>query len=793
MTVRVAPRAGDTLATATHRVVLLARGADDGAAALAGLDAARTELARLGPGLLSPVVRSPEGPLLLVADLPAEEDELRAIPEQVATALREAGVRQATVEARIPGGPLDQLDRVPGAVVLRVFPVPAGPAGVLPPSWLDLAAEWVLADLSRTEEVALRLLGAHFDVAAADASATLFEAARAGAWCDLVQGDLRDRIRTASLTFGHAPHLALAAGGPGCDGHALLARFELLCDLARDLVDGVAYACVDFEPTFELLGLGLAGSGWPEQGGARPNSVASLVGDVAVPDAYPFQILGPGHVERLGQQGRQPIGRPLGDGRYEVGLGDPVDWLPRYEARDDMLEQATKALEGLLITEAELGELAAARPLRPPLPAHAPTPRGGLDLADVTLEPLPHPRRGLRLTLLELAAWLAQEHHSDGPASVSPVLAAYARWLSAGLDEARRQALKPYAERLVGTRTPGLPRGPWRPLADADEARAWMAAEWLARTQAARWLRAAGCTDAAAALGRVRTAAGPGRVEPLLKALDGALADLSARLRGTTVDEAAWEAWEAASEPVGWVAASEAAWVGIPEGLASAIELRVVEVARAAPQGRARVAVAVAEAAREAGLAEVAAAAWRGAARAAAQALDAMAGDPDAPAPVLPVSLATAHERACQGTATRLGLDRDAVDVALEQADQAARERLAALVADPVPRPFDAARAAAEASPGGAVWAEVDRTTAGMIGEEGWASVLAAGRTAVGRVLHHAHPLLERATLVAVAREVAGQAGRLLAATSGADAVEQVVDELRPAAVALLDDLLAVG
>src|SRR3546814_7306339 len=82
-------------------------------------------------------------------------------------------------------------------------------------SWIDIAAEWALGDLPPDATVPLRLLGAGFDLAVADAPSILHQACSARVWCDVVNGDLDDRIRTASITFGRAPHVALAAGGPG--------------------------------------------------------------------------------------------------------------------------------------------------------------------------------------------------------------------------------------------------------------------------------------------------------------------------------------------------------------------------------------------------------------------------------------------------------------------------------------------------------------------------------------------------------------------------------------------------
>lgn len=805
MGIRIAPRAADLASDLAGRFVVLVTGASDTGAALAGLDAARTALldlgtTRKGPSTLSPVVLSPKGPLLRVAGLDLGDDALQSVPGVVADALSEAGVVTATVEVLEPKGPLDRLDQTADAAVLRVFPHPTGVDGVLPPRWLDVAAEWALGDSAPREKVALRLLGAPFTVTASDAAATLHAAAKAHAWCDLVHGDLAQRVRSASITFGHAPHLALAAGGPGCDVHALLARFDLLCELAHDLGDGVAYACVDLEATFGAVGAGLALDGWRANGGASPNAVAGQVGDIAVPDAYPYQVLGPGHEARRASLGLPPLGEPLDDGRFEVVLGDPMDWLPRYETRAEALEQGWKELAGLLLTDAELVKLTRGRARATPESEPADEPAGhapgaGPDLDDIVLEAVPHPRRGLRVTLLELASWIGQEAHSDAPYGVSPVLAAYARWLASGLDNEPRQALKPYAERLTGTRAAGLASAPWRPLPAAEETRAWLAVDWLARVQAPAWLRAVGLDDIAARITKVRPRADRGHLDRLVPLLGTALDRLSGDGASEDDDAAVWEAWERASEASGWVAASEAAWIGVPDGLASSAELRVVELARdprahRASKDKGRT---VADSTRAAALAAAAEAAWLAVGRSAATAADAIARDG-----VAEVTLATAWERAAQGATTRLGLHRDEVDQALERTDRAARDTIARLVDDADPsRPaglaLDLAREGAAESDGGAVWTVVQDLARGVVGDHAWYAGLAAAGIASDRVLRTAPGLVDRAVIVAVAREVAGAAARAVAHRDGPDALEPVTAELQVEAIALLDDLLTAG
>ena len=93
--------------------------------------------------------------------------------------------------------------------------------------------------------------------------------------------------------------------------------------------------------------------------------MVAQAGDVVVPDAFPFQILGPGHLHRLRERGHDELeGEPLEDGRVAVTLGDPVDWMPRFETRRDAADHAAKELADLLVTDAELAELTAGRPLR---------------------------------------------------------------------------------------------------------------------------------------------------------------------------------------------------------------------------------------------------------------------------------------------------------------------------------------------------------------------------------------------------------------------------------------------
>jgi len=840
--IRVAAGTTDLICDYADGFVVEVTDASDVDAAAAALARARTDigaLARLrvgdpeGPVLSHPVL-GPNGPMLRVARLEVSDDALVTIPDLVAARLEEAGLVDATIRAPEPGGALDRLDGCSNAVVLRLFPPPLGEGGSLPAEWIDIAGEWVLGDLRPSDTVPLRLLAVEFEVKVADAPSILHQASAARAWCDVVNGNLEERIRTASITFGKAPHVALAAGGPACDSQALLARFELLGEVAREYAGGVSYACLDIETDFDGIGLGLPNTGWRDRGGASPNLVAGQLSDLLVPDAYPYQILGEGHLSRMGfdslDDGEPPFGEPVDDGKVELLIGEPAAWLPSGDARQAVLEQGWELLAPLLASDQQVTELLNERPQPTKVgepdgeqPAPVEIPVGGLpDLDDITLETLPHGRRGLRLTLLELAAWLAHEPHSDAPVSVSPVLGTYARWFASAIDDRQRQGLKDRARRLVGTASEIAPRISTGPphLSPDDVARAWLATDWLVRVQAASWLKLAGLTEAAARLESI----GPTRNHvDLVRAVDvlgsaititSRRSDLTVSIAGAEraddthlVDQAAWDAWEQASEAGGWVAASEAASVGVPAELAYATDLRVIECARDAhvrDELKAR-RHSIGDTAWATALHAIADAAWTAGWDNAHPAVDALA--------VLP--LKTATDRAMRAALSRAGTDDDAREMSLDAAESAAKESLATtdLGTDAWSsgvHPWDAAYEAAATAPKGALWASVQEMTRAAVEEGPWSAGMQAAREAVAEVLRDAPDLVARTVAAAVAREASGTAARgvalraaAVARAQGASAEETTaaaaaalaptVVELQGAAFELLDALVNIN
>ncbi len=140
-----------------------------------------------------------------------------------------------------------------------------------------------------------------------------------------VAGDLRARLRGASAKFyAHVPSLVLAAGGPDAGDDELVAAMAALVEVARSLARGVGYAYVSVDATVGPSGRASAVTAWGDEGGEHPESI-ELLCDEFVFDAFPYQVLGAGHLRRLG--GLPPGARPLDNGRVELAVGEPRRWL----------------------------------------------------------------------------------------------------------------------------------------------------------------------------------------------------------------------------------------------------------------------------------------------------------------------------------------------------------------------------------------------------------------------------------------------------------------------------------
>jgi len=180
----------------------------------------------------------------------------------------------------------------------------------------------------------------------------------------------------------------------------------------------------------------------------------------------------------------------------------------------------------------------------------------GSNLAPVTLTRGPHSDRGHGLCLLEAAALVAGEPHSDAPSCVSPVLRAMGIHLNDLLPDVRRQQVAPLVPMLPGTRGDGR-----------DRDRSLLALDWLIREFTPCWL------DFATLGGHAQTV----RALPPIASLSAA-GQAAELVRAAEADA---------------VAAGDAAWAGAGDGAWAAAGKSVWEAARAGGEFAARAAAEV--------------------------------------------------------------------------------------------------------------------------------------------------------------------------------------------------------
>jgi hypothetical protein len=176
----------------------------------------------------------------------------------------------------------------------------------------------------------------------------------------------------------------------------------------------------------------------------------------------------------------------------------------------------------------------------------------------------PHASREAGMCAMEWVAYLANEPHTDQPACVSPVLKSFCIAFNDALPDDRRQRLRPYLTRCIGTAGDGL-----------DERRAWMCTDWLVTEYAPAWLDLAGLHDHAQnlrALGRSITDATAAEaalpaIREARKAGDAAW-DAARAAAGDAARDAAW----AAAGDAARAAAGDAAWVAAGDALAPTID-----------------------------------------------------------------------------------------------------------------------------------------------------------------------------------------------------------------------------
>jgi hypothetical protein len=174
------------------------------------------------------------------------------------------------------------------------------------------------------------------------------------------------------------------------------------------------------------------------------------------------------------------------------------------------------------------------------------------------------------MCIMEATAYVAGEPHSDHPACVSPVIAAFARTWNDRTDEVGRDRLIPLIPRLIGTVDPAL-----------EQRRAFVAADAAVRVFAPAALRAAGLTaeaDQLAGLGELVDEASAWSARSSAESAARSSAESAAESAESAAWSAAWSA-ESAASAARSAARSSAAWSAASAARSAASAARSAESA----------------------------------------------------------------------------------------------------------------------------------------------------------------------------------------------------------------------
>jgi hypothetical protein len=160
-------------------------------------------------------------------------------------------------------------------------------------------------------------------------------------------------------------------------------------------------------------------------------------------------------------------------------------------------------------------------------------------LDTITLEKGAHDEFADGHCAMEVVSWLAGLGFTDAPECSSQVLRTFTIGLNDQWDEANRQRLVPFLPRMIGTAGDGK-----------DEARSYLALDWLIRTYTPAFLDLANLSVEAQGLRDLR------RIVDLASAEAAGPVVENARAKAVAAGAAAWVAAGAAA----WVAAGAAAW-----------------------------------------------------------------------------------------------------------------------------------------------------------------------------------------------------------------------------------------
>lgn len=325
--------------------LLLVRSPEDAARVRSALTAATRDIAALGAAYVPSPVAVPAGHLLTIDFGTTPAAQFRSVPEVITRRLTEAGIGEAALGApgKIGGRYAAITALAPAARAWLRGPLgaPLGPAPLGADPLLEIAAAWVWATAPELPPQGV-VISAEFELAWPGVTEALRPALATHAPVAIVASDFASTATVAAVEaslLGAVKQATLTAAGQDVVA-AMRGQRDLLAAHAGEL----AWAGVDAVPTArEALSA--------QWGGRRPGG--EHVPDLLVPDGMWFQVLSPGHLERLGglPAGAGAATVELPGGRSGLTVGEPEEWVPGHPSGAAVRERARDVLAGCLVDE----------------------------------------------------------------------------------------------------------------------------------------------------------------------------------------------------------------------------------------------------------------------------------------------------------------------------------------------------------------------------------------------------------------------------------------------------------
>jgi hypothetical protein len=276
---------------------------------------------------LSDPLDTPDGPMVLMDAKDLTDDDLVATLDGLASTMAQLGVRSGVIEVPSDSGVLDSLEFVDEAIVGAAY-LPPDEATLYPPvslpgTWSEPAAEW-LRSAGLSLPLTVDLVGQEARISWSELDAYL--RARNGSTFRISCGSVDNGLRTIASVGGQYSRLALMACGARSGWPGLAEEANVMAGILQQCSAELSWAYVTPIDTVSQFGGGerdlpyvpMYKYDWP--GGGYLNNLS----DVSVLDAFWFQILSPGHLDRLSSS---PALQPVANGRAVLTIGEFSDWV----------------------------------------------------------------------------------------------------------------------------------------------------------------------------------------------------------------------------------------------------------------------------------------------------------------------------------------------------------------------------------------------------------------------------------------------------------------------------------